>query len=63
MLQWKDIVIWNPYGDEKMGYKNFVCIENAVVKEVTVEAGEVSYFFVYLYRNTCVQKFICRKSV
>ena len=26
---WTDTVVWNPYGDEGMGYKNFVCVESA----------------------------------
>jgi len=30
---WKDIAIWNPYGEEKMGYKKFVCIEHGVIRE------------------------------
>lgn len=39
--EWQDLAIWNPHGDEKMGYKNFVCIENAVAKTpTTVHAGE-----------------------
>jgi hypothetical protein len=34
--EWTDLVLWNPYGDDKMGYKNFVCIENAVAKDPAV---------------------------
>lgn len=26
---WSDTVIWNPYGDEGMGYDQFVCVESA----------------------------------
>jgi len=26
---WSDTVIWNPYGDEGMGYNSFVCVESA----------------------------------
>mmetsp|Transcript_41365 Transcript_41365/g.72652 ORF Transcript_41365/g.72652 Transcript_41365/m.72652 type:complete len:228 (+) Transcript_41365:134-817(+) len=26
---WSDTVIWNPYGDENMGYNSFVCVESA----------------------------------
>jgi len=28
-IGWSDTVIWNPYGDEGMGYDSFVCIESA----------------------------------
>ncbi|EKX47731.1 hypothetical protein GUITHDRAFT_151947 [Guillardia theta CCMP2712] len=39
---WKDIAIWNPYGEEKMGYKNFVCIEHGVICEpVVLNPGDV----------------------
>uniref|UniRef100_A0A7S0VZ96 glucose-6-phosphate 1-epimerase n=1 Tax=Hemiselmis tepida TaxID=464990 RepID=A0A7S0VZ96_9CRYP len=38
--EWKDLVVWNPYGEEKMGYKNFVCIENACLEPQEVPAGE-----------------------
>lgn len=24
-----DTVVWNPYGDENMGYDSFVCVESA----------------------------------
>eukprot|EP00968_Pinguiococcus_pyrenoidosus_P013544 scaffold1228_cov246-Pinguiococcus_pyrenoidosus.AAC.4 len=37
---WSDTVLWNPYGNEAMGAKNFVCVESAKVKEpVSVEPG------------------------
>jgi glucose-6-phosphate 1-epimerase len=26
---WSDTVVWNPYGDEGMGYDKFVCVESA----------------------------------
>jgi len=26
---WSDTVVWNPYGDEGMGYDSFVCVESA----------------------------------
>lgn len=29
---WEDTVIWNPYGDEGMGYDNFVCVESVKVR-------------------------------
>ena len=31
---WEDTVVWNPYGDEGMGYDNFVCVESGL------EAGD-----------------------
>jgi len=38
---WSDTVIWNPYGDEGMGYKNFVCVESAqAASPIKLEPGE-----------------------
>ena len=28
---WEDTVIWSPYGNEGMGYNNFVCVESVKV--------------------------------
>ena len=28
-LGWSDTVIWNPYGNEGMGFDQFVCVESA----------------------------------
>ena len=28
-LGWSDTVVWNPYGDEGMGFDSFVCVESA----------------------------------
>jgi hypothetical protein len=25
---WEDTVLWSPYGNEGMGYKNFACVES-----------------------------------
>lgn len=36
---WEDTVIWNPYGDEGMGYNNFVCVESVKFDPVTLECG------------------------
>ncbi|CAB9514532.1 aldose 1-epimerase [Seminavis robusta] len=36
---WEDTVLWNPYGDEGMGYNNFVCVESVKFDPVTVEGG------------------------
>mmetsp|Transcript_15256 Transcript_15256/g.45023 ORF Transcript_15256/g.45023 Transcript_15256/m.45023 type:complete len:301 (-) Transcript_15256:123-1025(-) len=38
---WSDTVVWSPYGDEGMGYKNFVCVESAqAATPVKLEPGE-----------------------
>ena len=37
---WEDTVLWNPYGDEGMGYNNFVCVESVKFDSVSVGAGE-----------------------
>jgi len=36
---WEDTVLWNPYGDEGMGYNNFVCAESVKFEPVTLEGG------------------------
>lgn len=36
---WEDTVIWNPYGDEGMGYNSFVCVESVKFDPVTLEGG------------------------
>mmetsp|Transcript_29349 Transcript_29349/g.51409 ORF Transcript_29349/g.51409 Transcript_29349/m.51409 type:complete len:382 (-) Transcript_29349:330-1475(-) len=37
---WDDTVLWSPYGNEGMGFKSFVCVESAKVKEpVVVKPG------------------------
>ena len=36
---WTDTVLWNPYGDEGMGYNNFVCVESVKFDPVTLEGG------------------------
>ena len=28
---WEDTVLWSPYGDEGMGFDNFVCVESVKV--------------------------------
>jgi len=32
---WRDVVVWNPYGDEGMGYQGFVCCESASLTPIT----------------------------
>lgn len=36
---WEDTVLWNPYGNEGMGYNNFVCVESVKFDPVTLAAG------------------------
>jgi glucose-6-phosphate 1-epimerase len=36
---WEDTVLWNPYGNEGMGYNNFVCVESVKFDPVTVDGG------------------------
>jgi len=31
--------MWNPYGDEGMGFNNFVCVESVKFDPVTLEGG------------------------
>lgn len=33
---WEDTVLWNPYGNEGMGYNNFVCVESVKVSNPLV---------------------------
>eukprot|EP00980_Cylindrotheca_fusiformis_P027544 scaffold21033_cov168-Cylindrotheca_fusiformis.AAC.1 len=36
---WEDTVLWNPYGDENMGFDKFVCVESVKFDPVTLNAG------------------------
>lgn len=36
---WEDTVLWNPYGEEGMGFNNFVCVESVKFDPVTLDAG------------------------
>jgi glucose-6-phosphate 1-epimerase len=36
---WEDTVIWNPYGNEGMGFNQFVCVESVKFDPVTLAAG------------------------
>ena len=36
---WTDTVVWNPYGNESMGYDNFVCVESVKFDPVTLDSG------------------------
>ena len=37
---WKDTVVWSPYGNEGMGYKNFMCVESVAFEKVPLEGGK-----------------------
>lgn len=38
---WEDTVLWSPYGNEAMGYKNFACVESVkAAKPVMLEPGK-----------------------
>jgi len=37
-LGWSDTVVWNPYGDEGMGFDSFVCVESAQASSPVVLA-------------------------
>jgi len=37
---WADTVLWNPFGEESMGFKNFVCVESAMLANKELSAGE-----------------------
>jgi glucose-6-phosphate 1-epimerase len=36
---YEDTVVWNPYGDEGMGFNQFVCVESVKFDPVTLEGG------------------------
>jgi glucose-6-phosphate 1-epimerase len=36
---WEDTVVWNPYGNEKMGYNTFVCVESVKFDPVSLQGG------------------------
>lgn len=36
---WEDTVLWNPYGNEGMGFNNFVCVESVKFDPVTLGGG------------------------
>jgi len=29
---WKDVVVWNPHGNDTLGYKSFLCVESVATK-------------------------------
>lgn len=39
MAGWEDTVLWNPYGNEGMGYNNFVCVESVKFDPVSLAGG------------------------
>jgi len=36
---WEDTVLWNPHGEEGMGFNQFVCVESVKFDSVTLDAG------------------------
>jgi glucose-6-phosphate 1-epimerase len=36
---WEDTVLWNPYGDEGMGFNQFVCVESVKFDPVSLDGG------------------------
>lgn len=36
---WEDCVVWNPYGNEGMGFNEFVCAESVKFEPVVTEGG------------------------
>lgn len=38
---WRDVMVWNPYGDEGMGYSKFVCVEAVEAASVPLSANGV----------------------
>ena len=36
---WEDTVLWNPFGNEDMGFDQFVCVESVKFDPVTLDAG------------------------
>ena len=50
-------MLWNPYGNDSMGYKNFICIENGVIEDpITLKGGEVCMFACV---SGCVRRRLC----
>ena len=40
-LGWSDTVLWNPFGNDGMGYDSFVCVESAqAATPVILQPGE-----------------------
>lgn len=35
-----DTIVWSPFGDENMGYKNFLCVESRKVIPHTLKPQE-----------------------
>ena len=56
---WEDTVLWNPYGNEGMGYNNFVCVESVKVSlRFLVARFIISKFLRHLIKCICtVQQF------
>jgi glucose-6-phosphate 1-epimerase len=39
MEGWADTVLWNPFGNEGMGFNNFVCVESVKFDPVSLKGG------------------------
>ncbi len=50
---YEDTVLWNPYGNEGMGYNNFVCVESVKVSLHEVMGLHFSIFYYKDHKNTC----------
>ncbi|KAG5178206.1 carbohydrate binding protein [Tribonema minus] len=37
---YEDTIIWSPFGDDNMGYKNFICVESGKVTPQVLQPGE-----------------------
>jgi len=51
---YKDLVIWNPYGNEEQGFDKFVCVEPVQASAVTIPVGKFKETKFY-------QKVVCEK--
>lgn len=36
----QDTVVWSPFGNEGMGYKNFMCVESVAFDRVPLSGGQ-----------------------
>ena len=44
-------MLWNPYGDENMGYNNFICVESVKVRldcEEIIESAKLQKSYLLL---------------
>ena len=58
-IEWKgyqDLVVWNPSGDESMGYDKFVCVEPVQSVPITFPAGKFQETKVRDFTKSSTQK-------